>query len=151
MTRDPDNDLEARRLELQLAESSLLEHRTAVAAAGTLLDAGTEAMQEVPAPKDPVARLLFAQAAGAVGGAVVQLVQTRMMLDDAQRALEHARAHLEHREAEEAKTQHMQHSAQEFVSGLIERMREQGVDVQPIQGPGGAIAFGFAPREDDET
>lgn len=147
--KHPDEDMTAKKLDLALAESNLTLHEQNLAEAEALAEAALTDLHSLPRPSDHVGVLLVAQASATLAAALSSNVRTRLLLEHERSTISHARAHVDHAEAERAK----EGEVRDRVSGAMEALRQQleaeGIKIVPGMFGGGVIGLQLG-EEDGE-
>lgn len=144
MASDPDGDLQAQRMALDLRQSNVMTADAALERAERLLLDAENALGPVPSPQDHVSAILFAQAHGAVAAAICAQVEARMNLEAERAEVSHVRAHLDFADGQARLHEKVGQLRAAAMHQLENDLRDAGFNPQQL--PGGLV---IPPPEDD--
>lgn len=150
MTRNPDDDADAKRLELSLRESNLEVHKTNLDRAEELLQRAQLAVHDFPA-EDEIDPLAVASTYSALANALSTYTTARFGMEVEQSAVEHMRAHVDHEDQLEAKREQASSIVTNGMESVREALRAAGIEVVDTSQMGGFPGIVIRRTNEDDS
>jgi hypothetical protein len=150
MTRDPDDDLQRKRMDLALREASIAVHQAWQQKAEHHLDMAEGIVGDIANGRVPEGEVEAAYRLGTLlatqAGAIAVFVQSALMVEAESSNLPHALGHQQHAEEQQAHVDAAAEAVSVAMQEAIAKMREKGIEAFPA--PGGFP--GIVIRKPDE-
>lgn len=141
MTRNPDDDLQAKKLELSLREANLDIHKAMLAKAEKFEAGAEELFARISTVDMPDALALQGIIAlSNMASAISAFTEASLMLEYEDAQVSHQRAHVDRDSELSERNAHMQQVAHQAMEDMARNLRSQGIDVSQMPGfPGFVI------------